>query len=664
MKHLRFVGLVNCSRFLSSISCINFLRNAPAQFICLLFVVLFLSACGSLKTSELRQPPRTTAQPAPTKTKTPLRQAPAAQASEKIEKSDGDRFYLEGIEYLKNKDEGRALQSFLKAEMAWDRSTRVNDALWGIVRSGQKVGYHTEVLRAADLLLKSTSWTPVATQELYQAKLRAYEGQGMLPQIITTVDAALKDASLSETETFRSKASDIVLGRLTEDQLMDLQPVVKDSQIRSIIFLRLGELSLEKSDRRKAKTYFSTAMELAPTSDSGKAAADLHQQLEALGQVEEKSIGAVLPLTGKFSSQGQKALRGLQIGLGIFKGSGLNLQVIDSEGHPEKARKAVERLVLEDKVIAIAGSLLSRTDTALAAKCRDLDIPLIALSQKSGLTDLGGPIFRNSLTSEMQVRALVKTAMEKLGLRKFAILFPNDSYGVEFANLFWDEVLARGGEIAAAQNYDPKETDFRAPVQRLVGTYHLEPRAEEYRLRLKWWRDQTKGNPRAKVPEDLLPPWVDFDALFIPDGAKAMGQITAMLSYAGVKNIRLMGTQLWNTESIVKRAGPWGASTLFIDGFIDTNPDYLNSLFVKEYQALYKEDPGPFEIQAYETGLILRHILQNEGARTRESLAQKLGGMKQFQGAIGPLWMSPERELLRPLTPLTVSEQKIVPLEL
>jgi ABC-type branched-subunit amino acid transport system substrate-binding protein len=73
----------------------------------------------------------------------------------------------------------------------------------------------------------------------------------------------------------------------------------------------------------------------------------------------------------------------------------------------------------------------------------------------------------------MQVRYLVKSAIEDLGIKKFAVLFPNDAYGVEFTNIFWDEVLARGGQVTSAQSYSSKETDFHAVIQRLVGTYYV-----------------------------------------------------------------------------------------------------------------------------------------------------------------------------------------------
>ena len=76
----------------------------------------------------------------------------------------------------------------------------------------------------------------------------------------------------------------------------------------------------------------------------------------------------------------------------------------------------------------------------------------------------------------MQVQHLVNVAMNTLGMKKFAILYPNDAYGVEYANLFWDAVLACGGEIRGIQAYESKSgSNLTDPIRRLVGTFRRRP---------------------------------------------------------------------------------------------------------------------------------------------------------------------------------------------
>jgi len=497
------------------------------------------------------------------------------------------------------------------------------------------------------------------------ARVRELEASGdYLQALKEAVNFSVSSPTPQEQESFRLKSVEIVEGKLNQEQL---EKVSRDSDFgfaRGYALFRLGEYALEDRDKDRARKYFSNVGEFLPGSDLAVRAQDILSQLESSKFVESKTIGVVLPLTGKNAAIGQKALRGVEMGLGLnTPGSGFRLAVMDSEGNPDSARRGVERLVKEDNAIAIVGSLLSKTAPAVAAKADELGVPTIGLSQKSGLTEIGPSVFRNALTSEMQVRYLVRTAMEDYGMKRFAIVYPNDPYGVEYTNLFWDEVLARGGTITSVQVYNPKETDFRFAIQRLVGTYYIEARADEYKARIAKKEENTekKKSIRTSHEEEILPPIVDFDAVFIPDSAKAMGQIAAFLSFSGVKGVKLMGTNLWNTSGLAKRAGNFANSLIFVDSFLPATA--VHSRFVQEYKALYNEDPSLIEIQAYDSALILRQLVA-QGAATRESLTRELSSLKKFPGALGTLNMSQDREIQRPLMALTLEKGEVVPLKI
>ena len=300
----------------------------------------------------------------------------------------------------------------------------------------------------------------------------------------------------------------------------------------------------------------------------------------------------------------------------------------------------------------------------MASKANELNVPTLALSQRSGITETGPTVFRNALTSTMQVRHLVRTAMEDLGMKKFGILYPNDPYGVEFANIFWDEVLARGGQVTAVQSYSNKETDFRLPIQRLVGTYYGEARDDEYRVRARELQNSDKKRSvRQSNLENVLPPIADFDALFVPDSAKALGQISAMLAYNDVKGVKLLGTNIWNTPGLAKRLGNAGSNVIFVDSYLSAGESQERARFINEYKALFNEEPSLIEIQAYDSALILRQLVAG-GAGSREELTSKLTKLQNFPGVLGALNMSPEREIERPVVTLTISNGEVAPLRL
>lgn len=580
-------------------------------------------------------------------------------ASPESHLSSGQKFF-QSKEYLKS------LDHYLVAEQQLNGLPKQKDAQWGAFRSAVKINRWPEVAEMSNKLIAHGGWLESQQAELMTYRVRALDSTGESGKAVHEIQGVLKNPTLKkEHDQFKLKAVEIIDNRLTREELEQVADDYPDDQIQAKAHFRLGELSLEEKNFSSARSHFARAVNLSPGTELGKKSQELLSQLEAVKRVEPKTIGVVLPLTGKHAAIAQKTLRGLQMGLGLHNStvSSFKLAVVDSEANPDTARKGIERLVKEDNVIAVVGSLLSKNAPGVAAKTSELGVPSLALSQKSGITDSGLNVFRNSLTSEMQVRHLVKTAMEDYGIRRFAILFPNDQYGVEYANIFWDEVLARGGSIRAAQPYSTKETDFKNVIQRLVGTYYVEDRAEEYRLRLKEWSDaQTKKTARTTPPEDLLPSIVDFEALFIPDSAKSLGQISAMLAFNNVRNVKLLGTNLWNVPGLAKRAGNSSRDLLFVDSYVTTDVHYQNSAFIKEYRSLFGEDPGIFEIQAYDSGLMLRQLIA-DGNTSRESLSSALSKLNGFTGAIGPLSMSPQREIFRPLVALTIEGSEIVPVK-
>lgn len=501
-------------------------------------------------------------------------------------------------------------------------------------------------------------------RDLKALKVQAMESEGVNSLEIAKAYVDLSASSQGESEARnRTKALQTV-ETMSRDQL---DTIVGDSDygfLRGHAAYRLAQIYLSQRDVDSAQVSFAKVSQFLPETELAEISQKKIEQLKMSSLVNPSTIGAVLPLSGKHAALGQKVLKGLQLGLGLDgeSVSPIRLAIIDSEGNPDLARKGVEKLVQEDNVVAVVGSLLSKTANAVADEAQVLNVPNLALSQKSGLTSIGENIFRFGMTSEMQVRYLVKKCMKDLGMRRFAIIYPNDKFGVEYANLFWDEVLARGGEIRAVQVYDPEEVDFSGPVQRLVGTFYAEERQEEAKWTAKQRAERQRGtNQRAHSEDDLLTPVMDFDAIFIADGIKALGQISAMLAFNGVKGTKLIGPNLWNNESVIKRVSNSGNQIIFVDGAsIDAKTPQAQS-FIKQYQDNFNETPGAFEIQGYETGLLLTRVL-SENVKSREEFRERLKSLSPVSGLVGPITIGEGREFSKPLYLYSIESNQIKPM--
>jgi branched-chain amino acid transport system substrate-binding protein len=138
-----------------------------------------------------------------------------------------------------------------------------------------------------------------------------------------------------------------------------------------------------------------------------------------------------------------------------------------------------------------------------------------------------------------------------------------------------------------------------------------------------------------------------------------MGQIAPMLVYQGVSNVKLLGTNIWNSNDFIRRGQKNVEGALFVDSPLSSDPNFKNSKFANLYRKTFGDEPGMFEAQGFEAGLLLRQII-DRGERSRVGLAQTLGSIQQFTGASGPMSMNAQRELVRPLQPLAVKEGRIV----
>lgn len=440
------------------------------------------------------------------------------------------------------------------------------------------------------------------------------------------------------------------------------------TQHRPLILWQLGQIYLKNHKSVQAMDYFKSLQSQFPQHPLSASAQTMINLIQASETVEPKVIGAILPLSGKNASIGQHALNSIKIALGLNRPDPkFKIAVYDTQSLPEKAQNGVDKLILENKPIALIGGLSAKEASVVGHRADLLGIPFIALSQKPGITNIGDYVFRNSLTPDMQVDQLLEFAFKKLNARKFAVLFPNDSYGVEFANIYWDQVLARGGQMTAVQTYDPKENDFTGIIQKLVGTYYTEARNEEFKERiedlkqsksekLKKNKDKpavVKNSREHDIQESILQPIVDFDVLFIPDSGKALGQIMAFMKAGDVNQMTYLGTNIWNTPEIVKRASSAKENVYFVDALDPNDNSIKNTAFYKEYVASYEEEPTLIEMQVYESTKIIRDLILS-GITSRESIAQRLRILGRSQGITGELRMSNQRELIRPIHVLSL----------
>ncbi|PLX93757.1 MAG: hypothetical protein C0621_06875 [Desulfuromonas sp.] len=339
----------------------------------------------------------------------------------------------------------------------------------------------------------------------------------------------------------------------------------------------------------------------------------------------QRAIGALLPLSGRYGRFGEEVKKGMELAFTLHNAGGrpVSLLIRDTQGEAESTAAAVKELANGERVMAIAGPLAGAAAFAAAEQAQEEPVPLLTMSQRSGLPAVGDYVFRNFLTSRMQVLNLLDYAMEEEGVGSYAILAPQTRQGEEMARLFAAEVEERGGEVVYQLSYVENATDFRRQIRMLKGEDPDAPEVEEEAV------DELED---LFIPD---PPPLPFDAIFLPDYADRVGLLVPQLIYYGLDESLLLGINGWNSPELLKMAGRFAEGAVFVDGFFRYSTYPFVQEFANLYFETYGEDPTILSAQGFDTANILLTLLDRPDVSSRETLRLALARLDSFPGVTG-----------------------------
>ncbi|MBW1797213.1 MAG: penicillin-binding protein activator, partial [Deltaproteobacteria bacterium] len=408
------------------------------------------------------------------------------------------------------------------------------------------------------------------------------------------------------------------------EALEEMAQHASGSEYAPEIHYRMATFFLEQNDLEKAKI---AAMALVRSTQEQSWITLGRQLLERVREelsVRPRVVGCLLPLTGPFGIYGEEVLNGIQLGTGMYgepgEGPDLELVIKDTEGKPEFALAGLEDLVHNEKVMAIIGPLSSRTAVAVAEKAQGLGVPIITLTQREGITETGDMVFRNFLTPSKEVKRLLAPEIFQMGIKRFAILCPDNSYGRFFMNLFWDRLEEMGGTVTAVESYSPDTTDFADQIKKMTGLYY--PRS--YSLVRKLIEMRTPEEEESRVFPEEPEPIIEFDAIFIPDNFQRVAMIAPQLVYHDVLDVLLMATSLWQSPDLIETAGDYVQGAIFPSGFFESSGESCVSAFSEDYLMDFDAMRGILAATGYDTIRLLKHMMAEKGVRTRGALKDAL----------------------------------------
>ncbi|MFC1840537.1 ABC transporter substrate-binding protein [Thermodesulfobacteriota bacterium] len=517
---------------------------------------------------------------------------------------------------------------------------------------------------------------------------------------------------------YESKAED--LNRMT--RLTNIEPYSPD------IYYRLSSIYLENGNFYRARSYATLLLETTDDKDwesKGRLLlADINRDIEIRGDVKRNAIGCLLPLKGPNSFYGKELLKGIQLGMEIFRSMDeaepVELIIKNTNGTEENTLSAIDDLVKNEKVIAIIGPLGSVSSAAAGKKAQATGVPIITFTETEGIAEEGDMVFRNFLTPSKEVEIILKKAVHDMEMTRFGIFYPDTPYGRFFMNLFWDRVEGMGCEISAVESYPPGDTDFTEGIKKMVGLHYPRPESivkmleeekrkeeiaelEELGLEEIFIMpadavlmkiadpecpvdfafdeivmaeyinvpdgDEEPAEEEAAVEEpeeeeEEPEPIDDFDAVFIPDNSENIALIAPQFPFNSIFNVPYLGTSKWLSDELIETTADYIQGAVFPTGFYINQDSEEVREFVRLYNESFGEDPGVLAATGFDTIRLIKHILSNVEIFTRYDFQKALMENDDYTGITGKISFDEYGEVEKDPVLLTVYGRRLHTIQL
>jgi branched-chain amino acid transport system substrate-binding protein len=324
----------------------------------------------------------------------------------------------------------------------------------------------------------------------------------------------------------------------------------------------------------------------------------------------ELKIGVSAPLTGDISALGQSTKNAILLAQDeVNAGGGLKVGdktlkvrfiVEDDENKPESTATVFQKLINQDKVLAIIGSQSSKCSNAGAPIAETAKIPQITpWSTNPNVTKGRSFVFRACFIDPFQGRVVAQFATGKLKAKTAAVVYDVASdYNKGIAEVFRDEFTKLGGTIVGYETYNTKDTDFSAQLTKVKG-----------------------ANP---------------DVLFLPN---YFNEVPLQIQQARKLGLTatVLGGDGWDNPELVKLGGAVMNGTYFSNHYSPDLDSPVAKSFIAKYQARFKAVPDAAAALTYDSALLLFQAISAAGKAEPRAVRDALAATRGFQGVTGAI---------------------------
>ena len=320
-------------------------------------------------------------------------------------------------------------------------------------------------------------------------------------------------------------------------------------------------------------------------------------------------VGLLMPLTGQISQFGEQTSNGVKLAF-QQKGSKVGNYTIDVVTEDDKNDEAeavqrVQKLITEDQVVAVIGSVSSRISIPVSEVLEQASVVHISpTSTADALTPGKEFVFRACFYDSFQGRVMARFAREHLNAQTAAILYDiTNPYSEGLYKSFEAAFKELGGQVVKVESYQKGDQEFRAQLTSIASTHP--------------------------------------DVLFLPDYYNPVGLIAQQARQVGVE-ATLLGADGWDDSQVYELGGDAILNGYFSNHYSIEQDNPESKAFVEAYRQEYGQDPSALAALGYDAANLLMDAIQRvidgggdptDPRQIRDAL-EKTEGFKGVTGTI------------------------------
>lgn len=326
---------------------------------------------------------------------------------------------------------------------------------------------------------------------------------------------------------------------------------------------------------------------------------------------KEIILGANYEMTGALAAVAKQTVNGINLAIkqtneqGGVLGKQIKLIIADNKSEPSESANAITKLIKNDNVKLVFGSVASSNVLATVQIAHDSKIPLItATATNPSVTmeqDQVRPyVFRTCFIDPFQGEVMANFAAKSLQAKNAVMYIDSSSdYSKGLAKIFAEKFIANGGIIIGEESFLQKDQDFKSTLTKIKAI-----------------------NP---------------DVVFIPAYYEEVGKIIRQAREIGIKS-QLIGTDGWDDPKLIEIAGLSAVEgTFFSNHYSPQDQDPKVVEFVKAYKAEYNQEPSALAVLGYDCALVVIDAIKRAGSDDPEKIRQALEETKKLQITTGLL---------------------------